>query len=471
MLNSSHSKLAFTVGWHHRSKLAHVVSVAREHRTFPRNLPSELRQTFTFPSLARNPHLQVFQFVLGVDRSLYAAPGRLTAVPQPEPRVRPFDTADIMWVGSDGKSVRTLHAKECSWQHPRSTGWVIANSKARFIDVVARCAYIIGDDQEPLLLDHPKNQASFVVWVGGKSIFYPLAEVLHLSHAESFINITARYEADSPSALWGGDGPRIVRAAGADAMPRVAALTKRFSWSADDELWLMWTLDTVGVDHVLLEVCTTSLDLAKVQESIARHTDLAERVTLIDTQIPTDMTTFEHLFIGRLFDHFLRWQADFDYLLVIDTDEFLQMFDTSAPSHPRIDIKTLIALERDNIAQEGQIHFMRPFVRRSQPDSPPPDDHLASFLARLGRLNGKAMHRALDCEIHDRKTDQGKALFNVAASLNPYLHFNQGWHLPKRDSQQRFLFHVRHKPDRGSRSMCNWTLPGLARAFAEVTPR
>ena len=65
---------------------------------------------------------------------------------------------------------------------------------------------------------------------------------------------------------WAGAEVQVVRARGADAKLRVAAVVfKKFTWVHDDNLWLLWMLDVVGVDHVVINVATRDLPMAEAR--------------------------------------------------------------------------------------------------------------------------------------------------------------------------------------------------------------
>lgn len=452
----------FRVVWHHEapSGSAHVVAVAQDHRVFPSNLPKALRHamTFTAARLAADPRLRVFQFVLGVAREL---------VDLPTPSNRTFDTVELRWRGDIGGGEQRLKAEACVVDLPVNTGYRKA-MWPRYLDVVARCAFLIDDALVPVLLDAASHQhrkeeskAWFAVFAGGDVTRFPLAEALHFPAPERLIDIRPRPPHGFPSAPWyqrtdhdhqqqRPDTVAVVRAEGDEAKPRVAAVTKRYSWTTDDELWLLWMLDIVGVDHVILEVCTRDVDMSTVVAGLARHEGLAERVSLVESQVPMQgKETWEHLFIGRVYDHFVRWQADFDYVLLADTDEFLQLFDTTRPAEgmPRMDVKRLIALNPAHLANQSQIHFMRPQVLRSVPNHMA-DPLLAPFLTRLAATDGHTTRAAMNATANVNGTtepfDQGKALFALKGALRPYLHYNAGWgKLRRQDQSQCFILHIR----------------------------
>src|SRR5690606_21431989 len=135
----------------------------------------------------------------------------------------------------------------------------------RYLDVVARCAFLIDDALVPVLLDTASHQqrkeeskAWFAVFAGGDVTRFPLAEALHFPAPKRLIDVHPRPPHGFPSAPWhrrtdddhqqqpaARDAVAVVRAEGEEAKPRVAAVTTRYSWTTDDELWLLWTLDIV----------------------------------------------------------------------------------------------------------------------------------------------------------------------------------------------------------------------------------
>jgi hypothetical protein len=167
----------------------------------------------------------------------------------------------------------------------------------------------------------------------------------------------------------------------------------------------------------------------------------------------------------------VRWQADFDFVLVLDTDEFVQLFD-NAPSHDdgqcaddgdddhqhqrlmRVDVKTFIARREALIKRHGQVRMWRPHVRRSVPNSQA-EPRLAELLAQLAGLDGNATHDALrgipDLTVTDT---EGKSLFLLVAAVNPFLHYNQGWPYPPPDNTRAFMLHVR-EPFKGGKKNVN----------------
>jgi hypothetical protein len=346
----------------------------QDHRIFPPELPARLR-SYTFDDL-RPGHggLRVFQFHMGVRR---------TCALQDEGEPRFFTTVELAYNvdhHDGGASVPTrvkLAPQRCIGLTMNAALWRLQKVlHLQYGEYAARCAFLIDDALALRLADHERAQASFDVLVCNDTVRFPLAEVLHFPHASSLIEHRPRPADGFPSAPWAGAGEvQIVRASGAEAELRVADVVyKKFSWVPDDILWLLWMLDVVGVDHVVINVATRELPLELAREDIAKHEGLAERVTLVDLDFPSSNTnhSFSYLLHGLSHELHLRWQADFDFIFLIDTDEYPQLFAASNNNNsnrsltvqqdhhqPRIDIKTFIRHNRESLNDQGQVYFGR----------------------------------------------------------------------------------------------------------------
>lgn len=307
----------------------HVVSVIQDHRTYPKPLAPSLYKIAMSNLLAQSDQdTRIFQFHMGVHRNL---------VDVRSPNCESFfETAELEWQELDsGGSLRwrVLPPLRCVGMMPKGTSHRFS-SGTKFLDFVERCAYAIPERIVPTLLD-PTSNALFRIIGAGGSIAFPLHQVLHFPHVRRFIDLKPRPQEGYPTAPWyDPEDPhlsRIVqRTSGDQARDRVAAIcTKKYSWTTDDEYWMLWTLDVVGVDHLVIYVSTRDLPMAKVEEAVASHPGLAGRVTLIDMDIPCRgattkwRETYAYLILSITWDIFVRFQGDFDYAFLIDLDEYV----------------------------------------------------------------------------------------------------------------------------------------------------
>ncbi|ELR12982.1 uncharacterized protein ACA1_096530 [Acanthamoeba castellanii str. Neff] len=411
----------------------------QDHRAYPAHLPAELLNV-TFNELRPDPRLRIFQFHMGI--------GRDFAVNQD---THIFDTVELSYDddrGGDGgggggdalpEPTRVkLAAQSCIGLMPSGTpGRVKRNKAAKFGDYVGRCAFLM-DDALALRLSDRRHRAnaSFEVHACNDVARFPLAEVLHFPEAAPITErgLLPRPSHGFPSAPW------FVAGCPQQELP------VKYTWASDDNLWLLWMLDVVGVDHVVMNIVTGDLKMSMVRESIAQHKGLAERVTLVDLAFPRRKTNHSQSFLLQAQAHelFLRWQADFDYIFLLDPDEFPQLFNATATdtttAQPRIDIKTFISLNREQIKEQGHAYFTRPFVLRSAPNSEA-DPLLAALLSELAPLDGLATSAVWADKIRPAE-ELGKALFPVAAALRPYLHYNDYW--PGRSMYDWRTGHVLH---------------------------
>ncbi len=348
-----------------------------------------------------------------------------------------------------------------------------AQNHFQFSDAVAHCAFLIDDELALRLSDHELARAAFEVHACNDTVHFPLAEVLHFPQPSPIIagGLLPRPTNGFSSSPWAGAEVQVVRASGPDAMLRVAAVVFKKSWVADDNLWLLWMLDVVGVDHVVINIATRDLPLAVVRESMAQHESLAERVTLVDLDFPNRESnhSYDYLLQAQAHAFFLRWQADFDFIFLIDQDEFPQLFDTSAEANqPRIDIKTFIGLNRKTIEEQRQVYFSRPFVQRSESNKKP-DPLLPIFLRELAPLDG-IVTSAVWSDWSNPLEYLGKALFPVGAALRPYLHFNNYW--PGRtlfDWRAGHVLHVRERLNKLKAAQLQWFVDEFAQRKVNIS--
>jgi hypothetical protein len=444
------------------------LSVAQDHRTHPAQLPVQLLNV-SFNELRPDPRLRVFQFHMGVDTNFAV---------QDDPRT--FETVELAYDdhGDRSQTVPTrvkLAAQKCvALQITGLTARLKVLKHFQFVDAIARCAFLIDDELVLRLSDHERARASFDVHACNDTVHFPLAEVLHFPQASPIIagGLLPRPTNGFPSAPWAGAEVQVVRARGPDAMLRVAAVVfKKFTWlQPDDDLWLLWMLDVVGVDHVVINIATRDLPMEVVRRSMAQHESLAERVTLVDLDFPNRESnhSFDYLLQVQAHEPFLRWQADFDFIFLIDQDEFPQLFDidNAKANQPRIDIKTFIGRNRERFEEQGQVYFARPFVQRSESNHKP-DPLLPTFLRELAPLDGLVTSAVWSGRSKPIEK-LGKALFPVGAALRPYLHYNDYWPgLTPFDWRAGHLLHVREPlNDRKDAAQLQWFVDEFARRKA-----
>jgi hypothetical protein len=448
----------------------------QDHRTYPTQLPVKLLRV-SFNELRHDPRLRIFQFHMGVGTSFAV---------QNDPRT--FETVELAYNDNGNRSQTAptrvkLAAQRCVRMQIRGLSGRMKRLKhPQFSDEVARCAFLIDDELVLRLRDHVRAQASFDVHACNDTVHFPLAEVLHFPQPSPIIEygLLPRPTNGFPSSPWAGAEVQVVRASGPDAMLRVAAVVfKKFSWVADDNLWLLWMLDVVGVDHVVINVATRDLPMEVARESMDQHESLAGRVTLVDLDFPSRGSnhSYSYLLQAQAHELFLRWQADFDFIFLIDQDEFPQLFDTNAnsnqsstaqpPPQPRIDIKTLIGRNRESFEEQGQVYFARPFVQRSESNKKP-EPLLPGFLRELAPLDGLVTSAVWSDSSYEAL---GKALFPVGAALRPYLHYNDHW--PKRtfDWRAGHVLHVRERAKASRKLRLQWFLDQVAQRKANKSQK
>ncbi len=326
-------------------------------------------------------------------------------------------------------------------------------ARPQYLELIVRCAFLLANDTADELVRR-RRDVRFAVFAAREVAFFPLDHVLHFPHPASLLPpITPSGDHHHPrlaTAPWANSSgvASMVRASGADARVRVGAwITKKFTWTDDDELWLLWTLDVVGVDHVVLHLATRQLSLEAVRQRLARHAGVLERVTLVGVDAPghDDRVTYCYLQELLVWDGFVRWQADFDFVLLVDTDEFVQLFEREAP-HRRVDAKTFIARNRERLQAGGHAYMNRLRVGRTRENSAV-EAQLPAFLDGMVSLDG-AQIQELAAASGGGWEIQGKSLFFVNGAVQPYLHWSIGYPKDQWREEEAHILHVRKFPTR-----------------------
>jgi hypothetical protein len=420
----------------------------------------------TFPELAGDPRLRIFQLHLGLanrfvtvrkDNSWTSAVGSVElwwhdqaddAAAAAAADIGSTDEQVVLVEGVGRMVVKRLPARRCLHDLPKGTDYRMENGQPAYLELVVRCAFLVDDVVVARLRDHARARGALKVHAAGDAALFPLAEVLHFPDPTTFLTYDEYDERPAAFAAAPWEPVSVVRAPAGSAAAAIrvgAVCTKKYSWNADDELWLMWMLDIVGVDHIVIAVSTRDLNMSTVVDAIARYDDprLTARVTLVDLDVPTGRpkVTYSYLLecMGR--EAFLRWQADFDFLFLIDPDEFVQLF-AAEPPHARIDVKTFVARHRDRIEREGAAYLRRPRVRRLESDHRAAEPLLPALLRALAPLDGAAMHRLLGPDA-SYSVEFGKSLFWPPRAIHSFLHYNPDSLPPWFDAGQAHMLHVR----------------------------
>jgi hypothetical protein len=135
----------------------------------------------------------------------------------------------------------------------------------------------------------------------------------------------------------------------------------------------------------------------------------------------------------------VRWQADFDFAVVVDSDEFVQLFESTAP-FSRITIKAFVKANRKQIEQFSQVYLKRPLVIRSRSNQEA-DPLLRPCLERL--LHMTAANATFVGGPAGGSSVVGKALFWIPAAVRPYLHYNTGWPRVLWKPREAHALHIR----------------------------
>jgi hypothetical protein len=403
--------------------------------------------------------MRVFQLHLAVSIEVF----NYTIYHVEVPTGRTFQGIELWWseppaTSVDSEKVVKLPAHSFTQDQPAGAGWRY-QFKPKFMELVVRCAFFIPEGE---WLTRPDMR--FAVFAAEEVVFFPLDQVLHFPKPVPLVPAAALATPwqSLPSAPWADIselGP-IVRATGHDSMVRVGVwITRKFTWTADDDLWLLWTLDIVGVDRVVLQLASVDLDIKAVERRLAQHPGVLERVTIVAVDVPgRDFNvTYCHLQELLVWDGFLRFQADFDFVFLVDTDEFVQLFST-APPYERVDVKTFIARNRERVLAGGHAYMHRLRVARTQPNRLV-EPELPTFLCGILGLDG-AQVQAMAIAGGGGTEEQGKSLFNVNGTVQPYLHYSLGYPMnftgvyptDMWGQAEAHVLHIREKPDQRERA-------------------
>jgi hypothetical protein len=171
-------------------------------------------------------------------------------------------------------------------------------------------------------------------------------------------------------------------------------------------------------------------------------------VTLVDLDIPFESPpiTYCYLIESVARDVFMRWQADFDYIFMIDGDEFVQLFD-AGPPYARLDVRTFIERNEERIKREGLAYFRRPTILRSEANSAS-DPLLGEFLETLPLLNGQELFSIIEPAAREptaSKMSVGKSLFWLPRAVYSFLHYNPDTPTVFYNVSQAHMLHVRQE--------------------------
>jgi hypothetical protein len=364
----------------------------------------------------------------------------LPTVPANQPQARDSGRA----VDATGKFNITKLAVSCREYQPRGWSWRIEQG-VKHNDLVLRCKAFLPPElvDQALCINSRAHDAEckighVVVYdTNDGEVFFPMSRVMHFPTPTTlFPTPPPQSSKPFPSAPWRAKGqvePPVVRTQQGEEAAKVrtcAWVPKKFSWDAEDELWLLWMLDIVGVDFVAIYMVpsnatgydnktilhTTTLD--SVRQRLQAHEGLSERVLLIESDIPGSLTTFEHMVEAMHWDAFLRLQADCDYGFALDTDEFVNLYGVEPP-HERVDIKTFITQRRDVLNVRQSVYMVRLQMRRMS--LPGVDDEtMPPFFVRWLHYSSANRTRIA---VHMSTNNLGKSLWKLDGILVPYLHF------------------------------------------------
>jgi hypothetical protein len=150
------------------------------------------------------------------------------------------------------------------------------------------------------------------------------------------------------------------------------------------------------------------------------------------------MTTFEHSAEGLHWDAFVRLQADCDYGFSLDTDEFVDLFETQPP-YKRVDVQTFIAQHEEKFNEKHHVYISRVQMKRvSMPGEE--DTTMPPFLTRW--LNYDSQKRT-DLAAVLSSNRLGKSLFEFKGSIQPYLHYLENHLHDLEDFHVARMLHVR----------------------------
>ena len=144
--------------------------------------------------------------------------------------------------------------------------------RSRNLELIIRCAFFL--TRTPKWLLH--HNASLEIHAAKGVAHFPLSRGVPLPRSRASRNTLAEAEAGYPTAPWNISNS-ITRAT--DLMVKQIRVgmwcTKKYTWNPyHDELWLLWILDVVGVDHVVLHIASLDLSFDYVKQRLARHEGL-----------------------------------------------------------------------------------------------------------------------------------------------------------------------------------------------------
>jgi len=321
-----------------------------------------------------------------------------------------------------------------------------------------RCAFNLPSEVWQAAWDNNnKTQMRLAIYAASNLAYFPLDQVVHfpqpmplLLDAMPTVGEGRFPREPHPSAPWAAESSKgrkhwdkIVRASGPTADLRVGAwITKKFTWTDEDDSWIMWVLDVVGVDHVVLVVATQGIRVEELKQRFQAlgTPELMDRITIMRNDAPLEQT-FWHLQELHVWDLFLRWALDFDYALMCDADEYLQLFETTEP-YRRVDIKTFIASNRDYLQKSGFIEFERMLVIRHKKNTKI-EPLLPPFLDGLLPCDGNCTQSLLR-ESKASNMGMGKSLFFINGTVQPFLHFGGGYPKAKKwQTPEGHFLHIR----------------------------
>ncbi|KAL6066232.1 Glycosyltransferase family 62 protein [Balamuthia mandrillaris] len=469
----------FHISWTDGERLSsnglfRVVSAAEDHRAFPP--PEQLKagpRLRTFPVNGTNAqpvHKKIFQFHAVIHDNVtfatkYFLFSKVELWTYPSP---PIGTQDSFWV-------EKVPALQCFAQQPMGFAFR-HNHGATWMDFVIRCMF----DMPPALVEAALcretassapmdgrrrcKPAHFAVHATKDVALFPVEDVLHFPTLWSPLPVLPSAKLSTateqetpvfPEAPWyhaRNEPLPIERATGAESQNVTVCgfVVKKYSWTPDDELWLLWMLDVIGVDRIFINLFTGLTKAGELpsaeelRERLARdHPGLKYRVVLVETQVPGTHETHEHMLQAMNWDAFLRWQGYCQYAFSLDTDEFPQLFSSVQQDAPRrVDAKRFITEHRKEL--EGPMNeVLMPRLLASR-ESPAWEEEraLGPFLASAARWEGRFPR--LD---RLRENFWGKSLFRVRGSIEPYLHCNEndGEFPPSVAREVAHILHIRVK--------------------------
>ncbi|KAL6059302.1 hypothetical protein QOT17_014284 [Balamuthia mandrillaris] len=450
----------FRISWErHRTLngLFHVVSASQDHRSFPpaHQLPSSAIP-LTFADIKGNK--SIFQFHATIDASLALKP------------VLSFFSTVELWTYSSSSSAffgaNKQAAERCHAQQPKNFRYR-RRQKVKHLDLIIRCAFTDLSSPSAYICDRQDEAskcryAAFAIHVVGEVVLVPVREVLHflrpmkvLPDLDKPTKSSHPFFANAP--FWRDENKEMIIERATQEEERevgevCAFVVKKYSWLKDDHVWLQWMFDVVGVDWVMvnlfvgnnpkkhdyiedddpvnkegpLSAADVRRDLTQIYSSSASSQNMADRVILVETDLPPSWHTYEHMLHAMNWDAFLRWQSHCQYAFSLDMDEYIQLFSRDSSSvnpHHRVDVKRWIAQLKNEMEQSrrGGLYLPRLMLMR-QTKAWEEEPALGPFLNKMMRMNGIETAR----HMHNVPLeDFGKSLFLVNGTLQPYLHFNE----------------------------------------------